>query len=62
MRGVEHRGFETPGIFETCGCLERPAPGSEMAAGLAREAERMRAYDGRIDRVRSTDRTEGLPE
>jgi hypothetical protein len=44
------------GIFETCGCLERPAPGSEMAAGLAREAERMRAYDRRIDRVRSTRR------
>ncbi len=45
-----------------CGCLERPAPGSEMAGRLAREAERMRAYDRRTDRLRSGGRTEGAPE
>ncbi len=50
------------GIFEICGCLARPAPGSEMDAGLAREAERMRAYDRRTDCVRSTGRAEGAPE
>ena len=50
------------GIFEICGGLERPAPSSEMAVGLAREAERMRAYDRRTDRMRSTGRAEGAPE
>ena len=33
-----------------------------MAAHLAREAERMRAYDRRTDRVRSGAKTEGVPE
>jgi len=35
------------GIYETCGCIERPAPGSEWEQRLACEAERLAEYDRR---------------